>query len=179
MLKFAALALALAAPVMIAAPAHAADVKTLRCVEDGMNPAARASLLKDLEKNLDNAGGEQGYSPETITAIQGAAKACQAKHGWSDAATTASILYTVPKLGWPTAVRMGRAKGLNPDALAKRVRALTQDEKAQGTSEAVLGKLASGSAQAGEINGDNAALAGALYGLLTLQEKAYIDFQKS
>lgn len=179
MLKFAALALALATPVVIAAPAHAADVKTLRCVEDNMDKAARASLDKDLEKNLANAGGAQGYSPATITAIQGAAKACQAKHGWSDAATTASILYTVPKLGWPLAVRMGRANGLNPDTLAKRVRALTQEEKAAGTSEAVLGKLATASAEAGEINGGNAALAGALYGLLTLQEKAYIDFQNN
>ena len=179
MLKFAALALALAAPIVIATPAHAADVKTLRCVEDNMNSAGRAALDKDLEKNLSNAGGEQGYSPETIAAIQGAAKTCQAKHGWSDAATMASILYTVPKLGWPLAVRIGRAKGLNTDALVKRVRDLTQEEKAQGTSEEVLGKLARGSAEAGEINTDNASVAGALYGLLTLQEKAYIDFQNS
>lgn len=179
MLKFAALALALAAPVVIAAPAHAADVKTLRCVEDNLDAAGRAAINKDLEKNLNNAGGQQSYSPETITAIQGAAKKCQAQHGWSDAAAQASILYTVPKIGWPLAARMGRAKGLNPDALAKRVRGLSQADKAQGTSEAVLTQLAQASAEAGEINETNASLAGALLGLLTLQEKAFIDFQNN
>lgn len=180
MLKLAALALAIAVPMTVAAPAaHAADVKTLKCVEDSLDAAGRASVIKDIEKNLQNAGGEQGYSPETVRAIQGAAKACQAKHGWSDAATTASILYTVPKISWPTAERMGKAKGVNVAGLVKRVNALSQDEKANATSEDVLGKLANLSAESGELNADNASIAGALYGLLTLQAKAYIDFQNS
>lgn len=179
MLKF-ALALALVAPVaIVAAPAHAADLKTLVCVEQALTAEGKASLLKDIEVNLTNAGGEQNYSTATVTAIQGAAKSCAAKHGWSDKASEAAVLYTVTKLAWPTAVRMGRAKGVNPDALAKRVNALTPAEKANGTSEEVLTKLAEASAVTGELDETNAALAGALYGLLTLKEKAYIDFQKN
>lgn len=179
MLKLAAFALAFAAPVVIAAPASAADVKTLRCVEDGMSPAARTLLASDMQKNLENAGGEQTYSPETITAIQGAAKACQAKHGWSDEASQASVLFTVAKLGWPTGVRMGKARGINADALARRVRALPVALREQGTTEEVLTVLATGAIEAKEIDETNAALGGALLGLLALQEKGYIDFQKN
>lgn len=179
MLKLAALALAFATPIVIAAPAYAADVKTLRCVEDSMSAASKASLAKDMEKNLDNSGGEQGYSPETVTAIQTATKSCQTKHGWSDKATEAAMFYTVAKLGWPTAVRIGRAKGVNADALARRVRALTVEQRANGTTNEVLTVLATGALEAKEINETNATLGGALLGLLTLQEKSYIDFQNN
>lgn len=173
----AALALALCAPLAIAAPAYAADVATLSCVEKGLDQNARQLLLTDLETNLKNAGKEQSYRPETVQAIQSVAKACQAKHGWSTEATQASILYTMPKLGWPLADRMGRAGGLNPNALAKRFRALPDAERNDAINDEVLGKLARGSLSAGEITSDNAALAGALYGLLALQEKALVDFK--
>lgn len=174
----AALALTLATPAAFfaAAPAYAADVKTLRCLEDNFDANGRALLMADLEKNLENSGKEQSYRPETVTAIQAAAMTCKAKHGWSTEAAQAAILYTMPKLGWPLALRMGRAKGVNGELLAKRVRALSDDERAQGLTDNVLGKLARGSLAAGEITSDNAALAGALYGLLLLQAKAYIDF---
>lgn len=177
MLKFTALALALAAPIAIVAPAHAADVKTLRCVEDGMSSAARALLAKDMEKNLANAGGEQSYSPETVTALQTSAKACQAKHGWSDTATASAIFYTVAKVSWPAAARYGQSKGVNADALARRVRGLSRDQRANGTSEEVLTIVATGALEANEIPQANAVLGGALLGLLALQEKAYIDFE--
>lgn len=178
---FAALALTLAAPIaaVAATPASAADVKTITCVEQNLDSNGRALLNRDLQKNLENAGGAQSYSPEFISAIQTAAKACGTKHGWSAEATQAAILYTMPKLGWPLAARMGRAKGIDPQALVKHVRALSDEELADATSETVLGKLAHASIDAGEINADNAALGGAMYGLLTLQAKSYIDFAKA
>ncbi|MCW3848820.1 hypothetical protein OF829_16400 [Sphingomonas sp. LB-2] len=181
MLRFAALALAFATPVAItvATPAHAADVKTIRCLEDGLDSNARALLDRDLQKNLENAGKAQSYSPELIAAIQKAAQACRAKYGWSDKATESAIFYTVPRLGWSMAARYARTKGLNPDAFVSRVKALSDDELANGTSEEVLTKLATASVEAGEINADTAALGGALYGLLTMQAKAYIDFAGS
>lgn len=176
----AALALTLAPIAFVAAaPASAADVTTIRCVEDNLDSNGRALLNRDLQKNLENAGGAQSYSPEFIAVIQGVAKTCQTKHGWSTEATQAAILFTLPKLGWPLAARMGRAKGINPELLVKHVRELSDAELADATSETVLGKLAHASIDAGEINGENAALGGALYGLLTLQAKAYIDFAKA
>lgn len=177
----AALALTLAAPIAVVAatPASAADVKTIVCLEQNLDSNARALLDRDLQKNLESAGGAQSYSPEFISAIQAAGATCQKKHGWSSAAIQAAILYTLPKLGWPLAARMARARGINPDLLVKHVRELSDAEIADATSETVLGKLAHISIDAGEINGDNAALGGALYGLLTLQAKSYIDFAKA
>src|ERR1051326_7239914 len=103
----AALALSLSVPFALAAPvpAHAADAATLGCVEAGLDANARKLLLDDLTINLNNAGKDQSYRPETVQAIQAVARACQQKNNWSDAATSASILYTMPKIGWPTADR--------------------------------------------------------------------------
>ncbi len=175
----AAFALSLCVPFALAAPApaHAADVATLGCVEDGMDANARKLLLDDLTTNLNNSGQAQSYRPETVQAIQAVAMACKTKHGWTTEATQAAILYTMPKIGWPIADRMGRAHGLNPDALAKRFRMLPDAERNDAINDNVLGKLARGSLAAGEINADNAALAGALYGLLALREKALVDFK--
>lgn len=173
----AALALALCAPFAIAAPAQAADIKTLPCVEQGMDKNARTLLLTDLEKNLNNSGAAQSYRPETVTAIQAVAMACKTKHGWSTEAAQAAILYTMPKIGWPLAVTMGRKKGLDPAALMRRFRALPAAQRNDAINDNVLGILARGSLAAGEINADTAALGGALYGLLALQEKALVDFQ--
>jgi len=177
----AAFALALAAPfaVAVAVPAHAADWATIGCVEQGLDANARKLLIDDLTTNLNNSGGEQSYRPETVQAIQAVALACKTKYGWTTEAAQAAILYTMPKVGWPTADRMARAHGLNPDALAKRFRALPDAERNDAINDDVLGKLARGSLEAGEIKADNAALAGALYGLLALQEKAQVDFKKN
>lgn len=175
----AAYALALAAPFAVAAPAHAADLATLGCVEQGMDANARKLLLDDLTKNLENSGGEQSYRPETVQAIQSVAMACKTKNGWTTEAAQAAILYTMPKLGWPIADRFGRQHGLNPNALSKRFRALPQAQREDAINDGVLGTLARGSLDAGEITGDNAAIAGALYGLLALQEKALADFKKN
>jgi len=173
------LILAFALPVALAAPApaHAADVSTLGCLEQGLDANARKLLVDDLTTNLDNSGKAQSYRPATIQAIRTVAQACKAKHGWSSKATDASILYTAPKIGWPIAERMAPRVGLNPDALARRFRALPDAERNNAIDEEVLGKLGQQSFEAGEITEANAALAGALYGLLALREKALIDFR--
>jgi len=173
----AALALALCTSFAIAAPAYAADIKTLGCVEQGLDKNARELLLTDLETNLKNSGQAQSYRPETVTAIQAVALACKTKHGWSTEAAQAAILYTMPKIGWPLADRMARKKGMNPNALVARFRALPAEQRNDAINDTVLGILARGSLAAKEINSDTAALGGALYGLLALREKSLVDFQ--
>lgn len=172
----AALALGLIALVGLSAPARAADVETLGCIEQGLDEKARALLSEDLEKNLNNAAGEQSYRPETITAMQDVAKACQAKHSWSAASTKAAVLYTLPTLGWPIGERLAREQGLSPEALTVRFRALPDAERLDAINDTVLGKLARGGVDAGEITESTAPLAGALFALLGLREKALADF---
>jgi len=171
------LILAFALPVALAAPAPAADLATLGCVEQGLDANARKLLVEDLTANINNAGKAQSYRQETAEALRPVALACKAKHGWSDKATQASLLYTAPKIGWPIGERIARQHGLDPDALARRFRALPETERNDAIDEDVLGKLGQGSFEAGEINDGNAAMAGALYGLLALREKALVDFK--
>ncbi|MDF7774016.1 hypothetical protein P1X14_02050 [Sphingomonas sp. AOB5] len=177
MLKF-AVALAVAAPVMLVAPAYAADIATIGCVENTVDAATRAQLNKDLEKNLADAGGPQTYSQSTIEGMRKASLACQAKHGWSDAATMGALLYTVPKLGWPVADRMGRAAKIDPKKVEARFMALPQAVRATAMDNpSTFEKIATDAINAGEINGDNATLAGGLLGLLAVREKGLADFQ--
>lgn len=141
-----------------------------------MDQNARTLLLTDLEKNLNNPDN-QSYRPETITAIQAVAKACQAKHAWSAKAMQSAILYTMPVIGWPLAERIARGKRLDPDALVARFRALPVAERNNAVNDAVFGKLARESEAAGELDGSNAKVAGALYGLLGIREKSLADFK--
>lgn len=177
MLKF-ALALAVAAPVALATPAYAADIATLSCIEKTVDPATKTQLQQDLEKNLSNPQGQQSYSPATIQGLQAAARACQGKHGWSEKATVAAILYSVTKLGWPVADRMGRAAGLDPKKVESRFMALPTAERAAAMDTPdTFRKVAEGAIAAGEVKESNANLAGGLLGLLAVREKGLFDFQ--
>lgn len=175
-MRRAAFALSLGSVLAAAAPAGAADIATLGCVEKGMDQNARTLLLTDLEKNLNNPDA-QSYGPETISAVQKVASVCKTQHGWSAKAMQAAILYTMPVIGWPLAERMARAQRLDPDALTARFRALPVVERNDAINDMVLGKLARGSLAAGELDETNAKLAGALYGLLGLREKSLADFK--
>lgn len=177
MLKF-ALALAVASPIALAAPAFAADVATLSCVEKTVDAPTKAQLHKDLEKNLSNPQGAQSYDPATISGLQAAARACQSKHGWSQTATVAAILYSVTRLGWPVADRMARAAGLDPKKVENRFMALPELERAQAMDNPeTFRKVAEAAISSGEVKSDNANLAGGLLGLLAVREKGLYDFK--
>jgi hypothetical protein len=179
MLKLAlALAAAPLAMTAAAAPAYAADIATITCVEKTLDAATRTQLQQDLEKNLANPQGQQSYAPTTVQGIQKAAKACQAQHGWSDAATMAAILYAVPTVGWPVADRMARAARLDPKKVESRFMALPADERAKAMENPdTFRKVAEGALAAGEVNESNANLAGGLLGLLAVREKGLADFK--
>lgn len=172
-------ALALAATAAFAVPAFAADPATLDCVEKTVTPAARDGLAADMRRNLSQADQSQSYSPEVVGAIRAAAEACRVKHGWSAAASQAALLHAVPVLGWPTAVNMARAAKLNDQALLKRFMALPENERVDALNETVLGKLAREAFEAKEITAENAKLAGGMFGLLALREKARNEFRNN
>jgi hypothetical protein len=176
MLRLAAVLTFAMASAAVPATALAADPANIGCVEAGIDARTRAELLIDVERNLQDTKN-QSYRPVVVDGVRAAARVCQGKHGWSDAAASAAILYAVPRVSWPLAVRMAKAKGVDAALLEKRLMALPDAERATATTREVLQKLASGSIAAGEIDGTNAALAGGVYGLLALREKALADFK--
>jgi hypothetical protein len=176
MLRF-AIALAMIPALGAAAPARAAAVETLGCVEATLPPAMRAGLIANVETNMRNAAGEQNYAPEVITAMNAAADTCAATNGWSPEARVAALLYTLPKVGWAKATELARGAGLNIRTLEARFMALPDAERIDALNEGVLGKLATAAVEAGEVKEANAEMAGAIFGLLAVREKALSDFK--
>jgi hypothetical protein len=167
-----ALGLALAA----ATPAYAADPATLDCVQKTVTPEARKGLEADIERNLSHPDQEQTYAPAVVAGLRAAAATCQTQFKWSDAAAQAAILYSVPTLGITTAQRMAASNKLDYAALERRFMALPAGERRDAINESVLSKLAAGAIEAGEIVEANANVAGGIFGLLAVREKARNDF---
>jgi len=167
-----ALVLALA----VTAPAHAADLKTLDCVARTATPAVRTALATDIERNLSHADQKQSYDSAVVAGLRAAALTCQTQHKWTDAAMQSAILYAVPTLGMATAQRLAAANRLNYAALETRFMALPTAERIDALNAAVLGKLAAGAVEAGDVIDTNANLAGGIFGLLAVREKARSDF---
>jgi hypothetical protein len=168
--------LALVSALAFAAPAYAADVKTIDCVQNAVSPAARTALETDIERNLSHPDQAQTYDPAAVTALRTAAAACRTQHQWSEEAAQAALLYSVPTLGGATAKRMAAANKLNYAALEKRFMALPTPERIDALNETVLGKLALAAVEAGDVIDANANLAGGIFGLLAVREKARSDF---
>jgi opacity protein-like surface antigen len=105
--------LLLAAALVVSAgatPAVAADVKTLSCIIVEMPAEARTALM--------NGGGKlaaqeaTSLPPEASAAAATAGKACQKKHGWSDAALNAALTYSIAQAAYAGAVARADQLGI-------------------------------------------------------------------
>lgn len=174
------LLLTIAAAVAVpASSAQAADVATIGCVAAEMGQAGQALLSGDMEMNLENSGKEQKYRDETGAAIRAAASICATRYGWSDKAKFSAVMYTMARAGWPVAQRMAPARKIDVRALERHFAALPEADRRQGTSVAVLTKLAQAAVGAGDVVNDNAAFGGAIFGLIGMEYSARADFTDS
>ncbi|RYD51640.1 MAG: hypothetical protein EOP60_10525, partial [Sphingomonadales bacterium] len=89
-MRLAALLLALAT----AMPAHAADLATIDCVIDKLQPALREQVETDITRNMGEAALRPTYDAAVGTGLGIAAAACAAEHKWSEAAVSAARTYT-------------------------------------------------------------------------------------
>lgn len=173
-MRRAVFAFALAASSAFAVSAHAADLATIDCVNQGLSTAGRAALDADLERNL--LGGDQSYSDAAKTAFHDAAIACQAKYHWSDDAGAAAITYTLAVEARPVAVKLAKTHPLDVNALFKLFDAMPQADKDHAGDDAVFDKLLNSAMSGGGVNDDNGAFAGGLLGMLAAGSEARHDF---
>ncbi|MBX3564297.1 MAG: hypothetical protein KF730_06945 [Sphingomonas sp.] len=166
---------ATAALTVLLAPAHAADIKQIDCVEKTVDKPTVKLLDDDVNKNftdLDN----QAYSQGTIAGFRAAAATCRAKYGWSDNASEAAVLYALYALSNANVRGKAKAAKLDYAKLAARFDKLSESERANAMEDATLNKLANGALDANEMDASNAKVAGAVFGFLAVRAKAMVDF---
>ncbi len=119
----------LAACALLSAPAHAADLATIGCVEDKLDAATRTQLVTDVEQNLKIIGLRSSYSPGVLQAVKDAAAACVTENKWTPAAARPAILFTLAKLSLPVVQRVARDRGLDPAAIEAVWLALPEEQR--------------------------------------------------
>jgi hypothetical protein len=106
-----------ALPAVLAAPAHAADLATIGCIEKKIELPVRAQIAIDVERNLNSPGKPATYDPRVTNALSLAGKLCAEENGWSEAALKPALLYALASLGWPTAQKIATERGFDMGAL--------------------------------------------------------------
>ena len=109
--------LPVAALLLAATPAHAADLATIGCIADKVELPIRAQIVLDVERNLTETGKRHSYDPRVTAAISAAGKLCAQEHGWPEAALQPAMLYALATLGWPTAQKVATERGFDMAAL--------------------------------------------------------------
>ena len=109
--------LPVAAVLLAATPAHAADLATIGCIANKIELPVRAQIALDVERNLTETGQRHSYDARVTNAISLAGKLCASENGWSDAALKPAMLYALSSLGWPTAQRVATEHGFDMAAL--------------------------------------------------------------
>lgn len=137
------LLLALGPACVLARPARAADIKTIDCVTNALDPSVIAAV--GAEARI--ATGETGIvrPPDSKPQIDSAAEKCAANNHWSEAATALAIDHMRAGIIMPLIERKMRADGNDPVIVERVLRELP---KAQ------LGVIVSGQGQ-----GDGTAMA--------------------
>ena len=106
-----------AAMMVMATPAHAADLATIGCIASKVELPVRAQIAIDVERNLTESGLRHGYDPRVTNAINLAAKLCASENGWPEAAVKPAMLYALSSLGWPAAQRIATERGFDMPSL--------------------------------------------------------------
>jgi hypothetical protein len=118
-----------AALLLLASPAHAADLATIDCVAGKVSAAVTAKLHADVARNMAESGKRPSYDPSVGGSIASAAGACGLEHNWSEAAVKAARVYTLAKLGMSVAQRVIGERGFEAAELEDRFQALPEETR--------------------------------------------------
>lgn len=172
-------ALALALAMLPLASAQAADTATLGCVADTMGEAGRGLLEGDHDNNLSRPEQKHSYSDATQAALRAALQQCATRHGWSDKAAEASLMYTMSHATWPVAEQKARAAKIDLAAVKRHFNALTESERRSGTEMDTLQIMATRLSNAGLLTESNAALGGAICAFMIVEYRSRATFAES
>jgi hypothetical protein len=111
----------------VAAPAQAADLATIDCVIEKLQPALKEMIDADVTRSLTEGAARVTFDPAVSSGLGVAAKTCAIEHKWSEAAATAARDYALGKLGLPIAEKYVGEKGFEIAELETQFGALAED----------------------------------------------------
>lgn len=164
----------------LSTPAHAADLKTINCVIDKLQPALTTQIEADVTRNLNESGKKPSYDPAVASGLRIAAAACATENKWSVAAVSAARIYTLAKLGWPIAQRVVGEKGFDAAQLEDQFQALSEEVRdrpltAQETKDLVIAAVTDEAKQTRE----NAELLNEFFAFINTIQYAAHDFAQA
>ena len=173
MAVFAALAFA-------TAPAQAADLATIDCVIDKLQPALKELIDTDVTRSFTEHAARPTFDPAVNSGLRVAATACAIEHKWSAAAATAARDYALGKMGMAIAEKYVAAKGFEVAELETQFGALSEDVRNRPLSKEEMQALVIASVtDEAKKTRENAALLNNYYLMLSTVQYAAWNFSQA
>ncbi|MCW3848819.1 hypothetical protein OF829_16395 [Sphingomonas sp. LB-2] len=172
--------LPIAAAVMAAAPAHAADLATIGCIADKIELPVRAQIAIDVERNLTETGKRHSYDPRVTAALNLAGKMCADANGWPEAAVKPAKLYALATLGWPVAQKIATERGFDTGALEDMWQSLPEEMRNQPLPQPEYETLVKGFVtDEKQQTRENAELIAECFGFLSIIQYSSYEFSQA
>jgi hypothetical protein len=166
--------------VVVAAPAHAADLATLGCVADKIELPVRAQVVIDVERNLAALGKPPSYDPRVTGAIAAAGKLCAQENHWPEAAVKPAMLYALASLGWPTARKIAADRGFDMGGLEDAWAALPEEKRNHPLAQTDYQELVKGFVTDEALQTrENAELVKQCFGFLSVIQSSSYEFSQA
>ncbi len=111
-----------------AAPAHAADVANLGCVEAGVTAPTVTALHDSAVGLLDGTSSEP--PADAKAALQASAGQCAGRFQWNDAARDAAMTFALAKIGIDGLIPVAEKRGVKLAQIESALADLTADQRA-------------------------------------------------
>lgn len=174
------LLISIAAALLAATPACAADLATIDCIAGKVELPIRAQIAIDVERNLTEMGKKHSYDPRVLAAIGLAATRCAEENKWPEAALVPARLYALATLGWPTAQRIATERGFDMAALEETWSGLAEDMRNRPLPQAEYETLVKGFVTDEALQTrENAELVSECFGFLSIIQYSSFDFSQA
>lgn len=125
----------------LSAPAQAADLSTVECVREKLQPTLRAQIEADVTRNFTESTLRPTYDEAVGSGLRIAAAACADEHGWSETAISAARIYTLAKLSIPIGEKFVAERGFDLGTLEHNYASLPEDARNRPLSKEEMQRI--------------------------------------
>ncbi|WP_066795812.1 hypothetical protein [Sphingomonas soli] len=115
------------AALSLAVPANAADLATIDCVTQKLQPALKELIEAEVTRSFAEGATRANFDPAVNSGLRLAATNCAIEHKWSEAAATAARDYALGKLSLPIGEKFVAQKGFDVADLETHFGALAEE----------------------------------------------------
>lgn len=166
--------------IVAAAPAQAADLATIGCVVEKLQPALKTQIEADVTRNFGEPVFKLSYNETSLSGVRMAVATCAIEHKWSNAAANAARVYTLAKLSQPIAEKFVTDKGFDTAELETNFGALPEEMRNRPLSTKEMQKVVIASVtDETKQTRENAALLNKYFLVISTLQYAAWDFSQA